>query len=263
MSTLINGRWVDQSPPPCQYSTEYPSSDEPAFLRGKADARWAREKVSICSSASSCSGNKVERGTGLEVIGRSGSYLNVRTPSGTTGYVPESKTSDLWLLAQKRKSVRAAGDAHGARRWFLVIKGRQVLHVFGAEYGPGVDDGQKQRQGDKRTPEGEYYLDYRNPNSSYHLSLLVSWPDPTSAESARASGMITRSQKDAIDRAWRQRSKPPQNTAMGGAIMVHGNGSGGRGEWTLGCIGLRNEDMDTLWAYPDVGNGTPIVITPP
>ena len=105
--------------------------------------------------------------------------------------------------------------------------------------------GHKQQEGDQRTPEGRYVLDYRNPNSRFYRSIHISYPN--SADKARA----------------RKRGVSP-----GGEIFIHGlpNGMGwAEGwahafDWTDGCIAVSNRHMDELWAT--VKNGTPIEIRP-
>ncbi len=92
--------------------------------------------------------------------------------------------------------------------------------------------GQKRQEGDNRTPEGRYLLDYRNPNSGYFKSIHISYPTAEQRRQAKA------------------RSMDP-----GGLVMIHGqkNGFGGlaaitqRFDWTCGCIALDNTDMQTLW----------------
>ena len=105
--------------------------------------------------------------------------------------------------------------------------------------------GPKVHQGDHKTPEGLYVLDHRNPNSRFHRSIHISYPQARDrAEAARL------------------RLDP------GGEIMIHGlpNGLGWLGswhrkrDWTDGCIAVTNEEMDEIWsAVPD---GTPIEIKP-
>ncbi len=105
--------------------------------------------------------------------------------------------------------------------------------------------GHKQRQGDERTPEGRYILDYKNPYSSYYKSIHISYPNKQDRAAARAKG-------------WHP----------GGNIMIHGqpNGYGWAGlvsqffNWTNGCIAVRNGDMDEIWSA--VKPGTPIEIRP-
>lgn len=103
--------------------------------------------------------------------------------------------------------------------------------------------GAKEIEGDGKTPEGTYSIDYRNPKSQFHLSLHVSYPRP-----------------DQVSRAKKQGVSP------GGMIMIHGlrNGAGFLGrfhwlfDWTTGCIAVTNEEIEEIWRVtPD---GTPIEI---
>jgi murein L,D-transpeptidase YafK len=130
-----------------------------------------------------------------------------------------------------------------ARRLTLLRDG-QPLKVYRVSLGR-QPVGPKQREGDRRTPEGRYIIDRRNPASGYHRALHVSYPDADDVARARALGV------------------PP-----GGDIMVHGirNRLGWLGrlhrlaDWTQGCIAVTNPEIRELWrAVPD---GTPIEIRP-
>jgi murein L,D-transpeptidase YafK len=101
--------------------------------------------------------------------------------------------------------------------------------------------GPKQFEGDGRTPEGDFYIDRRNPNSDFHLSLGISYPQPHHREAAAELG------------------KSP-----GGDIFIHGGPRRGidrRGpDWTAGCIAVTNREMEDIYAM--VRTGTPISIYP-
>lgn len=105
--------------------------------------------------------------------------------------------------------------------------------------------GQKQREGDYRTPEGRYRLTRRNAQSEFFLAVQVSYPEAADLALARKNG-------------W-----PP-----GGAIMVHGLPNVPKysrqrylsTDWTDGCIALSNEDMLDFWLL--TGQNTPIEIRP-
>lgn len=106
----------------------------------------------------------------------------------------------------------------------------------------GAPEGHKQFEGDEKTPEGRYTIDTRNPNSAYHLSLRVSYPN--AADTAFAQGL----------------GKSP-----GSDIFIHGQPNRspmGRlpGDWTDGCIALSNAEIEEL--YQAVADGTPIEIRP-
>ena len=106
-------------------------------------------------------------------------------------------------------------------------------------------DGHKQREGDFRTPEGEYYVCTRNEKSKYHLALGLSYPNPADADAALERGDITPEQHAAILSAHEQCRRPPWDTKLGGFIMIHGGGTAS--DWTAGCIAMDNEDIETLF----------------
>lgn len=119
-----------------------------------------------------------------------------------------------------------------------------------------VDD--KQKEGDRATPEGEFYIFTKNPKSAYYLSLGISYPNIEDAERGLREGLITRAQHDQIVNAIKKKIAPPQYTALGGLIYIHGNGAAS--DWTWGCIALENEDIKEL--YGSVERGTPVTIKP-
>lgn len=102
--------------------------------------------------------------------------------------------------------------------------------------------GHKQFEGDEKTPEGRYTINGRNPQSSYHLSLRISYPNAADRAFAKAKGR-----------------------SPGGDIFIHGQPNRSPIErlphdWTDGCIALSNAEIKTLWKQ--VANGTPITIRP-
>lgn len=97
--------------------------------------------------------------------------------------------------------------------------------------------GHKTQEGDGRTPEGAYLIDRRNPNSQFHLSLGISYPNANDIAFARSRGLDP-----------------------GGDIFIHGTPSRylGQPDWTWGCIAVKNEEMDEIYAM--VQTGTKIFI---
>ncbi len=137
-----------------------------------------------------------------------------------------------------------------------VYDGWTEVKSYRVGLGPGRGD--KTREGDKCTPEGEFYVCVKNPNSRYTLSLGLSYPNIEDAERGLRDGLISRSDRDAIVAAICARRQPPWNTALGGEIMIHGHGSGS--DWTLGCVALDDDDIRELYEAMPVG--TPVEIRP-
>lgn len=116
----------------------------------------------------------------------------------------------------------------------------------------------KTRQGDRATPEGDFYVFTKNHKSAFYLSLGISYPNAEDAARGLRDGLISRGQHDAIVKAIKRKATPPQNTALGGDIYIHGNGASS--DWTWGCVALENEDIREL--FNAVSVGTRVTIKP-
>lgn len=133
---------------------------------------------------------------------------------------------------------------HKSKRTLVLMNKDTVLREYRIALG-SEPIGAKEIEGDGKTPEGLYLIDYRNPRSKFHLSLHVSYPKP-----------------EQIARAKRQGVSP------GGMIMIHGlpDETSFLGkfhwlvDWTNGCIAVSNEEIEELWHV--VPDGTPIDIRP-
>lgn len=129
----------------------------------------------------------------------------------------------------------------GARQ-MLLLSGNKIIKSY--NFGLGNEPvGHKQFSGDGKTPEGDYFIDRRNPNSRYHLSIGVSYPNP--ADSAYAASL---------------------GQHAGGDIFIHGQAAEGRAlsrlkrDWTAGCIAVTDAEIEDIYAM--VQDGTPIRINP-
>jgi len=130
-----------------------------------------------------------------------------------------------------------------SRRRLELYSGGKVVRTY--RVGLGLDPvNDKVRQGDRRTPEGSFYIFIKNPRSSFYLSLGLSYPDIEDAERGLRDGLISRAQYNRIARAIRRGERPPQNTALGGDIFIHGHGS--QSDWTWGCVALDDKDMKEI-----------------
>ncbi|MFD1344015.1 L,D-transpeptidase family protein [Litorisediminicola beolgyonensis] len=126
------------------------------------------------------------------------------------------------------------------RKMFL-LHGRKALKEYDIKLG-FTPEGHKAQQGDGRTPEGLYFIDRRNPESKFHLSIGINYPNNRDIEVARAAGINP-----------------------GGDIFIHGGpqkGSkvNGSDDWTWGCIAVEDHEIEDIYAM--VKDGTPILIQP-
>jgi len=112
------------------------------------------------------------------------------------------------------------------------------------------------KRGDGATPEGRFFiaeLDAAPEPGRYGArSMRLSYPSVADARRGLRGGLIDKAAYLAIVRAVRAGDVPPQHTALGGSIRIHGGGSAR--DWTLGCIALDDEDVITL--YAEIGKGT-------
>lgn len=156
-------------------------------------------------------------------------------------------------MSEKTISLRI----YKARRLLEVWDGAELLAQY--PVGLGFEPcGRKQAEGDGRTPEGAYFVCVRNENSKFYKALGISYPNRRDAEQAFADGCITKKQRDSIFEAIDCGRRPPWDTPLGGAIMIHGNGS--HSDWTAGCIAVEDDVMDVLWPVCELG--TRLLIDP-
>ncbi len=146
-----------------------------------------------------------------------------------------------------------------ARNVTLCNGGTMVANYYGALGFSAIGD--KEQQGDGKTPEGVFYAaDKLGAGvSAYHKALLLSYPNEEDA--LRGLGtLIDATEKAAIDTAISTCAVPPQNTALGGEIELHGTGSSEPFDWTWGCVALENANIDAVFAALEIGDT--IVVLP-
>jgi murein L,D-transpeptidase YafK len=130
-----------------------------------------------------------------------------------------------WVIVEK-----------SARKLTLLAKG-EPIRSYAVALGANPL-GPKERQGDERTPEGVYFIDARNPNSAYHRSLRISYPNREDRRRAAVAGV-----------------RP------GGDIMIHGIPNGRsrmspfhqRLDWTEGCIAVTDAEIEEIWRLVKLG----------
>jgi murein L,D-transpeptidase YafK len=162
---------------------------------------------------------------GLMAVGvAAGAYLNFDP-------LPRDAVADRLVLEKSARRLTLFNNGHVLKTYSVAL-GRAPI-------------GPKQYEGDQRTPEGIYRIDFHKPDSDYHLALHVSYPE----------------QHD-IDRA------AAQNLSAGSDIMIHGlpNGRGWvgrfhrRSDWTAGCVAVTDFEVEEI--YRAVPDGTPIELRP-
>lgn len=139
--------------------------------------------------------------------------------------------------------------AYKSARHIQLLHHKQVIRDYPMRLG-FEPIGHKVQEGDGKTPEGQYVLDWRNPKSAFYKSLHVSYPN--AQDQAKAKQL---------------------SVSAGGDIMIHGSATTAqveklpklmdylpRNDWTWGCMAVRNVDMDEIWKLVD--DGTIITIYP-
>lgn len=184
--------------------------------------------------------------------------LFISTPLGAENSTPlllePVQTKIIKAKPIKKAIKKEVKEFEGFVDYVLVKKSERKLYLYSEDevvktYKIAMGkqpEGQKERQGDSRTPEGLYTLDWRNPRSKFYRSIHVSYPNVVQTRSAREAGVDP-----------------------GGEIMIHGQPNEwserikltfNYQNWTEGCIALENHDMTEMWDL--VRDGTPIKIDP-
>ena len=123
-----------------------------------------------------------------------------------------------------------------------LMKNKKIIKQYKVSFG-AEPKGHKQQEGDEKTPEGNYTLDYKNSKSGYYKSIHLSYPNKKDKQKAKKLGV-----------------------SAGGDIMIHGQKNGFSllyfltkwFNWTNGCMAVSNKEMDEIWNLVKVG--TPIEI---
>ena len=123
-----------------------------------------------------------------------------------------------------------------------LLRDGEIIAEYSVAFGANPE-GHKQQEGDERTPEGSYILDYKKEDSAFHRSIHISYPNEADRRTAAANGVDP-----------------------GGLIMIHGQRNylgwlsfiTQRFNWTDGCIAVTNSEMDEMWEAVPVN--TPIEI---
>ena len=186
---------------------------------------------------------------------------------GNDGAFPESLDKPLpelieaWKVRTGKKKFKKRIVIHKARRRLDLYADETILKSYIVNLGL-QPVGDKRRQGDMRTPEGDLFICTKNRASQFTRFLGLAYPTPASAREGVRSGKVGDRVEKAVALAYRRRDRcPPQNTPLGGAVGIHGSGGWDRRpggyaipDWTWGCVGLRDSDILEIFnGYAEVG----------
>lgn len=143
-----------------------------------------------------------------------------------------------------------------SKRLDLIIDG-EVSKSYTIGIGKN-EQGHKETEGDLRTPEGDYKIIVKNPNSKFHLSLGLNYPNAQDAKIGLDAGRIDQATYESICKAHKTNGHIPWKTTLGGEVFIHGDYE--NKTWSEGCIRMTNADVEEL--YKIVPVGTPVSIYP-
>lgn len=151
-------------------------------------------------------------------------------------------------IAYTQRTGNCAFVARKLERLLDVYCNGQLAHQFKMDLGfDPISD--KTKQGDGATPEGRYHVQAVKDRgqTDFYRALLINYPNARDREEFKAA---------------KQKGLIPKDTSIGGEIEIHGHG-GQKYDWTLGCMAVRNDQMDVLFDYittGKIGKGTPVTI---
>jgi murein L,D-transpeptidase YafK len=137
-----------------------------------------------------------------------------------------------------------------SERKLEIFDGEKLLKTYQIVLG-FAPEGDKETEGDGKTPLGDFYVFTKNDKSKFYLSLGLSYPSIDDAERGLRENLISQEEYDAIVQAVADKKMPPQNTKLGGEIYIHGGGT--EKDWTWGCLALKDEEMKEIFDSVQVG----------
>jgi len=243
---------------------EAPSGKDTAVSAGRPAARSARPAAEATSPSRATPpperwGCVVAEGDTLSALARRngvtvGDIIRLNAITAPRRIVPGAELLLRPVTVDGIAGRPAAGDVvidviKKERKVELRIRGK-LVRTYRCALGR-APAGDKAVEGDRRTPEGEFYVCQRLARGKYGPSLGISYPDAEDAERGLRSGLITGLAHREIVESIRARRKPPWTTKLGGAICIHGRGAGR--DWTLGCIALDDADAGELFVLTPMG----------
>ncbi|MCA9707852.1 MAG: L,D-transpeptidase family protein, partial [Myxococcales bacterium] len=173
----------------------------------------------------------------------------------TTDALPASPLLDP---ADPRLRAPTLVVAHKSGRRLMLFAHGQLrgCWAMGLGFAP---EGHKHHEGDGRTPEG-WYRTSDKPWSDFPGAIAIHYPNHEDATDAWSRGLLSSEDLGAVLGALALEQVPPQQTPMGGEVLIHGGGS--REDWTLGCMALDDDDLAELRATLPPGQRTSLLVLP-
>jgi murein L,D-transpeptidase YafK len=166
-------------------------------------------------------------------------------------FAPVQASEAIWILIDTTKLS------------LEVMQGNKTLAVMNDISIGRNGAGFKSHTGDDITPIGSYRIGWVNDKSQFHRFYGFNYPSVENASTALLGGLLSESSYNAIIRAHNKNRLPPQDTALGGLIGIHGLGSADKAihkmlNWTHGCIALTDKQINRLGQW--IGIGTVIKV---
>lgn len=156
-----------------------------------------------------------------------------RLPSAATN----TGTRPRVVISKHSRTLTLLDGEEEVLRWPVVI---------------GKNPSDKEREGDLATPQGDFYVCYKNSRSKYHRFLGLSYPNIEDAERGLRVKLITRGEFAKIREAIARKKCPPWKTALGGEVGIHGPCP--NVTWTHGCIALTVAQIERLYELLEIGD---------
>ncbi len=179
--------------------------------------------------------------------------------------------NSVTVHADQSQFIKAALEALDPEytQWIWVDTKHKKLHLMdkdkplkvfnNAAFGQG-GVGMKHKRGDKVTPKGVYTIGWNNDKSDFRKFFGLTYPSIEDAKNGLKRRLVNENEYQAIVKAHMEHKVPPQDTALGGAIGIHGLGTPIRrlvkhriSNWTEGCVALTNQQIDELAMYAKTG----------
>lgn len=178
---------------------------------------------------------------------------------------PLAKIFDEYI--QEHKAIGTNSKRNKFDKLIVIEKEPQILTVYvnneplkSYRVARSKVDGDKVFQGDRKTPEGIFWV-RKHPHSQYYKALTLSYPTIDDALMGYQGGVISKTERDAVIKAHQKCQFPPQNTRLGNYVEIHGMGGYRYGNWTAGCVALENKEIDEIYKFVDAGcKGTKVII---